>query len=176
MRTTVSIEEFESKLNLLIGKPVWAARYCSGTTILIDLGDKVLRRKTYGIPALSEGERRYQGELTLMISCAWRVELEGAGIVSGSGDLEDEVMVSGLTKLVGQTVAEVSANSFLDLLVVFTGGLRLRLFCDMRADDLDYDYYYVLFVRAEGAYSVANGAITTLERDAEAGFRPSTEP
>jgi hypothetical protein len=172
MRTTVNIEGFESKLSLLIGQPVWAARYCSGTTTLIDFGDKILR-KSYGKHA-PEDDRKYQGELTLMFSCAWRVELEGVGIVSGSGDLEDETMVSGLTKLVGQTVAEVSVNSFLDLLVVFTGGLRLRLFCDIHADDLDYDSCYTLFVHAEGAYSVANGGITTLGRDAEAGSGPST--
>jgi hypothetical protein len=115
MRTTVSIEELESKLKLLIGKPVWAARVPYGLSTRIELGDKIKipLQKMYGPSAPYEGDRSYWGELTLMTSCAWRVELEGAGIVSGSGDLEDETMVSGLMKLIGQIVAEVSVNSFL---------------------------------------------------------------
>ena len=173
MRTTVGIEELESKLSLLIGKPVWSARVPLGSDALIELGEKIEipPEKMYGRGAPYKGDMRYQGELTLASSCAWRIELEGAGIVSGSGQLEDETMRSGLTQLVGQTVAEVSVNSFLDLLMVFSGGLRLRLFCDQRTDDLDYDSCYTLFVRAEGSYSVGNGVIT-LERDAAEASSP----
>lgn len=80
--------------------------------------------------------------------------------MSGTGDLEDETMLSGPMKLVGQTVAEVSVDSFLDLLVVFSGGLRLRLFCDQRTDDQDTWSSYTLFVRGEGAWSVTNNVIT----------------
>jgi hypothetical protein len=168
MRTTVGIKELESRLNLLIGKPVWSARVPLGSEALIEFGEKIERplQKMYGPGAPYKGDLRYKGELTLRASCAWRVELEGAGILSGSGELEDETMLSGLTKLIGQTVAEVSVNSFLDLLVVFSGSLRLRLFCDQGTGDLDYDSCYTLLVRSEGSCSVGNGAIT-LERDSE---------
>jgi hypothetical protein len=135
-------------LDLLIDKPVWPvpAGGCTGSTVLMYFGEKTPRWKRCENPALSEEARDYEAELRLMIWCAWRVEVQGTGIVSGSGDLEDETMLSGLMRLLGETVEEVSLNSFLDLLVVFTGGLRLRLFCDQRTDDLDTDACYALFV------------------------------
>jgi len=160
MRTTIGIEELESRLDLLIGKPVWAIRYGGGSCLIIDCGDRVPRQEIWQEHGSYEGDRAYQGELTLMISCAWRVEREGVGIVSGTGDLEDETMLSGPRKLVGQTVVGVSVEPFIDLLVAFTGGLRLRLFCDQRTDDLDTEFCYTLFVRAEGAYTVGNNMIT----------------
>ncbi len=125
----------------------------------MDLGDKIPRREICE-KYVPEGDRSYQGELTLMTSCAWRIEREGTGIVSGSGDCDDETMLSGLTNLVGQTVAEISVDSFLDLLVVFSGGLRLRLFCDQSTEDLNNDCCYTLFIRGEGAWSVTNNVIT----------------
>jgi hypothetical protein len=160
MRTMVGVEELRSKLNLLIGKPVWAVRHGAGSCLLVDLGDKVPRPMISRARGSHEGDREYQGELTLMILCAWRIELEGAGIVSGSGDLEDETLLSGPMKLIEQTATEVSVNSFLDLVVVFSNGLRLVLFCDQRTDDLDAERCYTLFVRREGSWSVGNNVIT----------------
>jgi hypothetical protein len=165
MKTSVNREELESRLNLLVGKPVWAvpAGGSTGSVILVYFGGKIPRREKCNNPGLPEEARDYEAELHLMIWCAWRIESEGAGIVSGSGDLEEETMLSGLRTLIGKAVVEVSVNSFLDMLLVFTGGIRLRLFCDQRTDDPNVDACYALFVRREEVCSVGNGFIT-LER------------
>jgi hypothetical protein len=162
MRTTVGIDTLKSKLNLCIGKTVWSAigGGAGGTTLLFDLGDKVRLDRPVENPALSEEERNYEGELRLMIICAWRVEMEGIGIVSGSSDTDDEIMLSGPNKLIGETVAEISVNSFLDLRVVFSGGARLSLFCNQHGKDPDIDFCYALSIGKEEVCSVGNGVIT----------------
>jgi hypothetical protein len=162
MRTIVNTEELKRILNLLIGKPIWAvpAGGSTGSVVLIYFGEKIPRVKRCENPGLPEEARDYEAELRLMIWCAWRIEIEGTGIASGSGDAEDEIMLSGLLKLIGKTATEVAIDSFLDLLIVFSGGIRLRLFCERRTDDLDTDACYSLFIRKDEVWSVGNGVIT----------------
>jgi hypothetical protein len=174
MRTTVGIDELKSRLNLFIGKPVWTVTGggSAGSTLLIYLGDKVRRDRRIENPDFSEEEREYEGELHLMISCAWRVEMEGIGVVSGSRDNEDEIMLSGPRKLIGETVAEVSVSSLLDLLVTFSGGVRLSVFCNRHTDNPDIDICYDLYIRDEEVCSVGSGVIF-LDRTEETGNSPS---
>lgn len=162
MGTTVGIDELRSRLNLLIGKPVWSAigGGSGGTTVVFDLGAKVPRDRPVENSALSEDERNYEGELSLMVICAWRVEMEGIGIVSGSRDTDDEIMMSGPNRLIGETVADISVNSFLDLQVVFRGGACLRLFCNHHGKNPDIDICYALFIGKDEECSVGNGVIT----------------
>jgi hypothetical protein len=167
MRSIVGIEELKCRLSLLIGKPVWAipAGGCAGSTILVYIGEKIPRHQKCENPALSEEARSYKAELRLMVWCAWRVETEGTSLICGSGDLDEEVMLGGLAKLIGQGVTEVSLTPFLDLLVTFTEGARLRLFCERRTDDLDTEACYALFVREEEVCSVGNGVIVLERKD-----------
>ncbi len=150
---TIGVDELQSKLNLFIGKPVWAVSGggAAGTTISISVGDKIRRDKRVANPALSEEEREYEGELCLLVMCAWRVEIEGTGIVSGSRDSDDEIMLSGPRKLIGGTITEMLVDSLLDLLVVLSGDVRLRLFCNRHMEDPNLDACYMLFIRKEEA-------------------------
>lgn len=167
MRSIVGIEELKCRLNLLIGKPVWAvpAGGCTGSTILVYLGERIPRHQKCENIALSEEARSYKAELRLMIWCAWRVEAEGTSLVCGSGDSDEETMLGGLARLIGQSVTEISLTPFLDLLVVLTDGIRLRLFCERRTDDLDTEACYTLFVRDEEVCSVGNGVIVLERKD-----------
>jgi len=94
-----------------------------------------------------------------MIWCPWRIEVGGARIACGSGDYEEETMLSGLAKLIGQTVTGVSVDSFLDLLVSFSNSMRLRLFCEQGEEDVGGDVCYAFYVRNEEVWSVAKGEI-----------------
>ena len=68
-------------------------------------------------------------------------------------------MLSGLAKLIGQTVTGVSVDSFLDLLVSFSNSMRLRLFCEQGEEDVGGDVCYAFYVRNEEVWSVAKGEI-----------------
>jgi hypothetical protein len=54
---------------------------------------------------------------------------------------------------------EMSVDSFLDLLVVLSGGVRLRLFCNRHMEDPDLDACYILYIGREEACAVGSGMI-----------------
>lgn len=160
MSTTIDRGEFESKLNILVGKPVWeiSAVAC---TVLIKLGEKIFEEKAHENSGLPGESRDWAGELEVMLWCAWRIESEGS-VAYGSGD-RDEHMVSGLDKLVGKTVTRVSTDSYLDLLLVFSDDSQLRLFSNRGGGDGDS---YTLFMTRTGeAWSVERGVVVEEERE-----------
>lgn len=67
-------------------------------------------------------------------------------------------MLSGLQKLPGDAVSDVSINPFLDLLVALDSGRRLRLFCDQSGHD-DNEDSYRLHTPEGRTYAVITGLI-----------------
>lgn len=184
MRARVDTEELKRALDLLIGKPLRAAVVTRDdqSSLLLDLGRKIARGDKRPETAESEGEadekgrvvrlfargedsatselRRYRGEWALLVCCNWRAERGESQILCGSQDSLDEegAMLGGLQQIVGSTVTEVSLNSFLDLVLAFDGGKRLRLFCDESVHE-DRDDSYRLYTPDRRMYGVITGLI-----------------
>jgi hypothetical protein len=109
-----------------------------------------------------------QGELSLYVACAWRLESREQ-IVCGCWDDQspEGQMRTGLDQLVGHTVRRVMAvPPAWDLAIEFDNGLLLRVFCDQTNDDEGADNY-ALYTGAE-IFTVATlSDLFVSPRDAE---------
>jgi len=138
-------EEFENELKRLIGKPCLSiyAGESTGPDVLIDFGKKMPRTIPVLNPKLTEEERYYEGEVSLFIRCAWRVDTKRE-VICGSTDsaVEDGPMITGLGVLLQRTVESIQVRlPGLDLTVKFNGSLELRIFCDQTDLENEYDNY-----------------------------------
>ena len=165
VETVVETEEVKNALNALIGKPLWdaVAGEITATNVLFKFGRKFRARDVYENPTISEDDI-FVGEVSIMVGCSWRVEMGETRLLCGCGDLHNEggPMLTGLQKLIGDIVTEVSLGSFLDLLLVFNSGRRLRLFCDRKEDDLGYGHYDLCIIgeHEQILYAAVNDVVT----------------
>jgi len=188
MRVAVGVEEFKRELDAVIGKPLWSAAVTAGdqSYLLLDFGRQIPMTNERRKLAQSEGDEdqgerwtrlfadakdpsvsefgQCQGELNLLVWCNWRVEMGEGQILCGSEDVvaDEGPGLNGLRQLVGNTVSEVSLSPFLDLLLEFTSGRRLRLFCDQSGHENNDDSYR-LFTAAGRMYGVIAGSIERKE-------------
>jgi hypothetical protein len=163
--TVIESEEFSRALHALVGKPLWdaVAGETTGTNVIFEFGRRLRAKDVYENPTVSE-EGIFVGELSIMVWCSWRIEVGETRLLVGCGDIHTEggPMQSGLQKLVGDVVTKASIESFLDLLLFFRSGKRLRLFCDRKEDDSAYGHYDVSIIgeRERLSYAAVNGVIT----------------
>ncbi len=183
MRVAVGVEQFRQPLNSLVGKPLSAAIATTGDQSSLALGfgcmvcpkgeaekeslegeedggEPAVRIRADGIKSVIWERERCEYELTLVIWCNWRIEMGETEVVCGSQDSAEEgrPIQTGIRPMIGDTVAEVSLNSFLDLVVVFSGGKRLRLFCDQSGHE-NNDVSYWLSMPTGEAYGVITALI-----------------
>ena len=86
-------------------------------------------------------------------------------VVCGSRDSSAKggPIFTGLKAVLGDTVADVSLDSFLDLRMTFNCGKRLRLFCDQSGHENNDDSYRIL--TADGrVYGVVTGLVELEQR------------
>jgi hypothetical protein len=137
----------------LRGKSCWAAIAGRGTGSAIDLhfGSKVPRERPLSNPTLTEEERRFEGEVSIYITCAWRLDSKSS-VVSGwldGGETVDE-MVKGLKSIVGHRAEAVEIQKpAWDLKIKFDNDLTLMVFAD-QTNVLDRDDNYSVFVGTKG--------------------------
>jgi hypothetical protein len=165
MEMVVETQEFAQTLDALLGESLWdvVAGETTGSNVLFKFGRRFRARDVYTKPTPSE-EDIFVGELELMVWCSWRIETGEARLLCGCGDLHNEggPMLTGLQKLVGDTVAEVSLGPFLDLLIVLSSRRKLRLFCDRKEDDLEWAHYSLttVYEHERVLYAALDGVIT----------------
>jgi len=140
--------ELEKALRALVGKPCWTvfAGPETGSAIDIHFGSKIPRLPPLRNPALSDDERRYEGEFSLYITCAWRMT-ENNQVVYGWTDAADDpaALNSTLEHLVGRTVIAMDVKpTAWDLSLQFGSDLILDIFCD-QTSLVDEDDNYALF-------------------------------
>lgn len=146
-----------SDLRSLVDKPCWAifAGTNTGSTVQLELGEKHPRDHILSNPHLSDEERACDGEMALLIECAWRLDTSTA-VVCGSADASDDIdlMVRGLNLLIGRAVerVEVTLPAF-DLRLEFGGSLRLTIFCHNLSSNEDSPENY-FFYTPERTYIV----------------------
>jgi hypothetical protein len=182
MRVAISVEEFTRILNSLVGKPLWAATVTRDVQshLSLHLGCKIRRKdrsegpsggkepeakppvriSAEGIRSVTSDQEQYGGEWTLVVWCNWRIEADETRIACGSQDSAEEgmPMQSTIREMMGDVIKDVSLNSFLDLLIVFSSGKRLRLFCDQSGHENNEDSYAIFTAHGE-MYGVMTGLI-----------------
>lgn len=147
----------EVDLQRLVGMPCWSIMVSAGAHVLLDFGQKLLRVPILFDQTLTEEQRMYKGEASLFIEHAvWRLEHQGTIIGSWRDSRHPSgTMQSRLGQCHGKVIEHVTLlRPGLDLLVQFTAGLALRIFCDQTNTDHDnFTYFMVGNSYTVGAYS-----------------------
>jgi hypothetical protein len=138
---STDFESLRSLVGKLVANPCWgvSAGGCTGSMFILSLGPKTRRRTPVRNPNLPELQRLYEAELRVYVECAaWRLEDKRGVITSSSDDSSpDGPMVSGLSQLVGRSVAAARViPPCMDCDIEFENGLRLLIFCDQVQEDL----------------------------------------
>ena len=170
--SSVQEQELEAVILGLRLKRCWAVIAGRGTGSAIDLhfGAKVPRKRPLTNPTLGDEERRFEGETSIYLTCAWRLD-DKSKVVSGwlDGGETVEEMVRGLKSLVGNTVEAIEIQSpAWDLKITFDSGITLTIFAD-QTSLVDNDDNYSVFHGLQG-YTV--GTRSHVRR--EASDRPET--
>jgi hypothetical protein len=160
-------QDFDALLGLIHGLPCWhvGTGGADGTTFSLALGDKIPRQHPLKNPSQAEEFRQNQGEASLLVWCAWRLDDPDEPVVSWDND--EDAVAAGLNRLVGATIqsATVSAPAW-DLIVHFSNDLVLRIFCDHLSPDPSFDRNWDLHYR-EKILAVGPGPHWRIEHSSE---------
>jgi hypothetical protein len=134
-----------SALRRLVKKPCLFIDTGPIDSPFVDLhfGSKIEREQPLDYADADSEVSRYEGEMSLFISCAWRLD-SAEDVVCGCWDDKSDAgqMRIGLTRLDGKTVRRVLANPpGWDLAIELDDGLLLRVFCDQTNDEEGADNY-----------------------------------
>lgn len=162
-----------SLLHSIRGLPCWyvSTGGAAGSTFQLALGGKVLRQVPLRNAAHPEEYRKFEGEVSLLVWCAWRLDSVDAPLTSW--DDAEAGVANGLGKLVGRVVesAEAAPPAW-DLTVRFSGDLTLHLFCDHVPGDPSFDGNYDLR-RDDVIVAVGPGPRLCIEQRSESVVRSS---
>ena len=136
-------------LALLKGKKCWGivAGEGTGSIVGLDFGEKVLRLRPVDNPHLTDDERRFEAEMSVLVSCSWRLDSKLRVLTSSTApNTNHGPMVKALELLRHRAIEsmELSRPGY-DLELWFRGGLRFRVFCDQV--DIDGGNNYSFFVK-----------------------------
>jgi hypothetical protein len=116
---------------LLRGLECWyvSTGGAAGSTFQLALGEKVRRPSPLRNPAHSSEFREFEGTVSLLIWCAWRLDSSDGPVTSW--DDTDQNGEAGLRQLIGSQIASFDVvPPAWDVAVAFSNGLTLRVFCD----------------------------------------------
>lgn len=141
----MDFESIQERLTPLAGMVAWGcvAGVGTGSMVSLEFGEKRPRAKPVKNPRLDPLIRNYEGEWSLYIQdAAWR--LDGPEEVLCSSRSSNEAggeMLQGLHQLTDAVVTGVKLfKPGGDLLLVFSNGLKLTLFCDCMNEDEGDNY------------------------------------
>jgi len=157
-------EEFIQSSKYLHEKHCWSITGGEGTgsVIGIDCGEKIPRKKKLVNPHLTDEQRLYKSELSLLIWSAWRLDSENGVICSSTDDNSNNgPMITGLKQLIGKKIRNVSiATPMHDMTILFDEGYVLNIFCD-QCENENYSFFTTSKI-----YTVeAKGEISAEEQD-----------
>jgi hypothetical protein len=134
--------------NTLIGLPCWSIIGGKGTGSVIHLGfgSKKLRDRPLKNPHLTEEERLYDSDISLMVYCSWRLSSESDIICSWRDAIDNiEDMLFNLELIRNKKITKINICPLsLDLDIYFEGNKKIEIFCD-ETNDYDADNNYSLF-------------------------------
>jgi hypothetical protein len=141
-------DEVAQYLTPIVGMTCWhvGAGEGTGSSFHLALGKKVPRSVPLRNAPQNDEYREYQGEASLLVWCAWRLDAAMAPITSS--DETDSTIARALDILIGQKILEVRVfPPASDLLIGFSGNLQLRVFCDHVPGDPSFDGNWQVRVR-----------------------------
>lgn len=131
------------------------------TPEILDFGQKIPRARPLKNPTLPEVLRQYKGEFGIFVqNCAWRLDSERTVCTSKSPNAKDGEMARGLQDLIGRRVVSVLVTlPTHDLVIEFSDGIKLSLFCDcfdQERDGSNYSFHSLknVFVVQAGSHLV----------------------
>jgi hypothetical protein len=137
--------EFIDELRSLQDLECWGivAGEGTGSRVALDFGQRIPRARPLKNPTLPEIHRQYKGEFGIFVqNCAWRLDSGITVCTSKSPNTSDGEMVRGLQNLVGRRVVSVLVTSPAhDLVIEFSDGIKLSLFCDCFDQERDGNNY-----------------------------------
>lgn len=150
--------DFLENLKRLNKTKCWGAFAGEGTgsNFSLSFGEKKLRKKELKNKHLSEKGRKYEPELSLFVTCSWRLDSETSILCSSKENNSNTgSMVRSLKKVIGKRVMDINVfEPAFDLIITFDGGLSLKIFCDETDPDEDFDNY--CFFYKDKTYAVIN--------------------
>ena len=135
-------------LSKIEGTRCWYASSggCVGSSFQLALGDKIPRPGMLANNTQTDEYRRYEGEIGILVWCAWRLDrLNGSAT---SWDSDEPTIENGLKPLVGSRIEkiDVDVNSW-DAIIKLFDGLTLNIFCDHISTESSFDGNWELWVR-----------------------------
>jgi len=166
---------FARTLKSLVGKRCWGvvAGEGTGSVFVLDFGRKIPQARPIANPHLTLDQRRYKGELSLMVRCAWRIDAKQS-VVCGWNDSSrnDGPMVRGLKSLVNTSVKAVTIEPpAMDLTIRFASR-TLRVFCDQTVRESGQENYWITSVLVGRLYAVGPRGRLTMDELSEGPDRP----
>jgi hypothetical protein len=141
-------KKLETSINQLIDKECWGivAGEGTGSFVNLEIGEKIRRNKEIENPALETDVRQFEGQYSLSLECAWRLDSTEAVICGASDDnSKDGKMLDGLRLLIGRRISRINLSKpGLDLDIEFSKDLTLKVFCD-QTNENDQNDNYMLF-------------------------------
>ncbi|WP_308986804.1 hypothetical protein [Thalassobacterium sedimentorum] len=126
--------EMLKAINILHGEECWSCVAGKGTGSIFSLqfGDRVPRVRALNNPHLTEEEKNFDSDMSIMVWSSWNLKRQGAIICnSESNNANDGPMVQGLKELIGKKVESIHAEDPTEQIALsFEGGYDLKIFCD----------------------------------------------
>ena len=139
------VDMLKRAVSLLTGKSCWSAigSGAAGSNVLLEFGRRIPLKRPAANRQLSPLQRSYEGELSLFIECAWRLEGHDQILTSsGDDDRPNGPIAMALRDITGQSViSAVVAAAIPDLYISLTGDFVIRLFCDQGNLDQAWNNY-----------------------------------
>lgn len=155
---------FQDHLNQLVGMVTWGVVVGAGTGSMVSLqfGEKYLRTKPVKNPTLDPLIREYEGKWSLFIrEAAWRLDSDEKILCSSrSNNQAGAEMLQGLHQIMDALVSDVKLfRPGGDLILTFSNGLKLTVFCDCMNEDEGDNYWvfvpsFIFTIKPKGELAV----------------------
>ncbi len=128
-------DQLKKEIEQLFDKEVFALTCgpSTGSRFKLEIGKKVLRERYINNPHLTEENRKFQGEYSLMVYCSWRLQDKNDKVIASWQDSNEKegLMTKGLESLVGDKITNISFSPQFDCVINFTSGRYLNIFSDV---------------------------------------------
>ncbi len=140
----VELEEFFSGVR---GQKCWSVigGGGSGSVISLRFGKKIRSVRPLRNPTLTEEERLFEGERTLLVYCDWRLQSADRIISTSQNVVGDEIDLGAIQEIKNKVVSHIGFTSPThDLRLDFESDLSLMIFCDLATGN-EQDSNFVMF-------------------------------
>jgi len=139
-----SIAEARKFLRKLKGERCWSVKGggAASASLVLSLGEQVKRAHPLKNSTLSKEEREYEGEISVLVMCGWRLHRRGKVVAGDSTPQEARAKL--LREIQGKRLEYCSLYQATgDLKLHFQGGTVLEIVADYSPLDADTDNWQI---------------------------------